>query len=134
MKKEGTIGVAAFVAIAAVLGYGLESGPKQDAKGASDRSGISAHTKLGLPKTEKKETPGCISLHDVLEDFLDIQDLPFPVTCYEKEDAPTAQAKQFARDKIPQLKFVIALLPDPVHNCLSLRRIAVMCPDWSTYS
>jgi hypothetical protein len=118
MKKEGTIGVAAFVAIAAVLGYGLQSGPKQDTKGASDRSGISAHTKSGPAKSEKKETPGCISLHDVLQDFLDIQDIPFPVSCYEKEDAPTAQPRQVARDKVPQLKFVIALLPDPVHTHL----------------
>jgi hypothetical protein len=37
MKKEGTIGVAVFVVIAAVLGYGLQSGPRQDANGASDR-------------------------------------------------------------------------------------------------
>jgi hypothetical protein len=116
MKKEGTIGAAAVVAIAAMLGFGLQNGSKQEGMSASSRGGIV--TKTTLSKTAHEETLACASLHGVLEDFLDINNLEFPAECYEPGHAPAKQTQKTPTERVSQLKFVIALLPDPVHTHL----------------
>ena len=60
MKREGTIGVAALLAIAAVAGFSLQTGPKPEESGSTDRSSAIRRSKPTPTKSEtRKERPGC---------------------------------------------------------------------------
>src|SRR6266446_10174363 len=119
MKREGTIGVAALLAIAAVAGFSLQTGPKPEESGSTDRSSAIRRSKPTPTKSEtRKERPGCRGLEEELKEFLDIKDLILPKQCYESGDAPIGETQPEVTEKTSQLKFVIALLPDPVHTHL----------------
>ena len=119
MKKEGTIGAAAFLAIAAMVGYSVQTGPKPAETSGVYRNGPGKHAKPTPAKVAPHELkPGCDSLKDQLADFLESEDLAVPDNCYEKDDPARNQSHQDPTDKTSQLKFVIALLPDPVHTHL----------------
>jgi hypothetical protein len=119
MKKEGTIGAATFLAIAAVVGVSLQTGPKQ---GENNRTGRTVESKRAKPSIAKHDThklPGCDSLQEELEEFLSIEDLPTPKICFEPGEAPYEKLPHSLSEKTSNLRFVIALLPDPVHTHLS---------------
>jgi hypothetical protein len=119
MKKEGTIGAATFLALAAVVGAFLQTGPKQ---GESKRTGRTVESKRAKPSIAKHDThtlPGCDSLQDKLEQFLSIKNLPSPKVCFESGEAPYERLPDSLSEKTSNLKLVIALLPDPVHTHLS---------------
>jgi hypothetical protein len=119
MKKEGTIGAAAFLAIAAMVGYSVQTGPKPAESSGVYRNAAGKHAKPTLAKVAPHELrPGCDSLKDQLADFLESEDLAVPDNCYEKDDPARYQPHEDPTDKTSQLKFVVALLPDPVHTHL----------------
>src|SRR6266849_4191322 len=108
MKREGTIGAATFLAIAAVVGISLQTGPKQGESNRTDRSVQSKRSKPVVTKhATYKERPGCTSLQEGLEDFLAIENLRLPPQCYETESAPNDTTSQDLSKKTSQLKFVI---------------------------
>jgi hypothetical protein len=117
MKREGTI-AATFLAIAAVVGFSLQTGPKPEESGRVDRSGEIKRSKPALTKSATKDLPGCSSLQSELQDFLEIKKLNFPDQCLAPSDPPVKQTQPDLTSKTSQLKFVIAILPDPVHTHL----------------
>ncbi|HMI53391.1 MAG TPA: hypothetical protein VK525_17895 [Candidatus Saccharimonadales bacterium] len=119
MKKEGTIGTAAFLAIAAMVGLSVQTGLKPSENSGADRSSALKRSKPS-PAKARENLPGCGSLREELEDFLEIQknELHLPDDCYENDDPARKQAQPDLAAKTSQLRFVIALLPDPVHTHL----------------
>jgi hypothetical protein len=121
MKREGTIGAAAFLAIAAVVGFTVQTGPKPAGNSGADRAATAKRAKPTATKgAAREDLPGCGSLREQLEDFLEIKpnELILPKECYEKDDPAQNKTTPNITDKTAQLKFVIALLPDPVHTHL----------------
>ena len=120
MKKEATIGAATLLAIAAVVGVSVQTEPKQSENARTERT---AESKRSRPSIENNRTqnerPGCASLQEELEDFLTIENLIVPETCYESGKAPEGQPPPDFYTKTSGLKFIIALMPDPVHTHLS---------------
>ncbi len=119
MKREGTIGAAAFLVIAAVVGYSVQTGPKPAESSGADRSTTSKRSKPSIAKHDtRKVKSGCTGLEEELEDFLAVKDLILPGQCYESGVAPPIEdkEKEALGKKTSQLKFVIALMPDPVHT------------------
>jgi hypothetical protein len=115
MKKEGTIGAATVLAIAAMVGVSLQTGPRQEDSAGLDRSAAITRSRHTISKAKAHELgSGCVSLEGMLAKFLDIKDLVAPTECYAPGDVPAAQKNPAQRSS--QLKFVIALLPDPVHT------------------
>jgi hypothetical protein len=117
MKREGTIGAVAFLAIAGAVGFSLQSGPKPQESGRAERNSLGKRSKPSLGKNVTYEDlPGCASLREPLEDFLEIENLIPPESCLEKDDPRRKQQQQDLTKNSSKLKFVIALLPDPVHT------------------
>jgi|HubBroStandDraft_2_1064218.scaffolds.fasta_scaffold00558_12 hypothetical protein len=111
MKREGTI-AATFLAIAAVVGFSLQSGTKTEETRQTERTSLARKSKPAL-KGATNNLPGCRSLQSALEDFLETSALPLPDHC-----SPTPDNHPDLTGKTSHLKFVIALLPDPVHTHL----------------
>jgi len=120
MKKEATIGAATLLALAAVVGVSVQTSPKQSENIRAERT---AESKRSRPSVENSRTqselPGCASLQEELEDFLAIENLSAPRTCYESGKVPEGQPSPDFSSKPLGLKFIIALMPDPVHTHLS---------------
>lgn len=118
IKKQRTVGGVALLAIAAaVIGISLQTGSKS---GGND-SQEAAVTKAGASATSKEkhyqDMAACRGLGDILKDFLGSvppQDFvcPDPAQPGTRNSWPAAQSAD--------LRFVIALAPDPVHTHLSL--------------
>lgn len=121
MKKEGAIGAATFLALAAVVGFSLQSGPKQQVTAGADQNVSIKRSKPTLTKgVSPQYLPGCNSLEEQLEEFLEIQELIPPKQCYEPGAAAGKESPQDLTEKTSRLKFVIAILPDPVHTHFSV--------------
>ena len=119
MKREGTIGAATFLAIAAMVGVSLQTGPRQEGSGRADQNSSMKRSKPSITNHVTRQlSSGCGSLQEQLEEFLEIKELIPPEQCYEPGDAPRKEPQQDLTRKTSQLKFVIALLPDPVHTHL----------------
>lgn len=120
MKREGTIGAAAFLAIAAAVGFSLQSGSRHQGSSLVDQSSATRQLKPSLIRSEaQKLRPGCSILQEEIKGFVEVKDLILPDQCYESGDMPRKEPQDLT-DKTSYLKFVIALLPDPVHTHLSL--------------
>jgi hypothetical protein len=118
MKREATIGAAALLAITAVVGVSLQTGPKQEGGGRADQTSATKRSKRSITKKVTHQLgSGCSNLEELLEEFLDIKELAAPGPCYAPGDIPPREPEDMIR-KTSQLKFVIALLPDPVHTHL----------------
>ena len=118
MRKEGTFGAATLLAIAAVVGVSLQSGPKPEPGGKASQAAAVTHARPAVPRrAEQPVLSGCGGLKDELEEFLDVKDLAAPAECYAQGVTPPPQAD--LTQKTPQLKFVIALMPDPLHTHMS---------------
>ena len=115
MKKEATIGAATALAIAAMVGISLETGPRQAGSARSDQGAAITRAKPSTSKAKSHQLgSGCSSLAEQLETFLDIKELVAPDQCYAPGDVPGTQPE--LTQTTSRLKFVIALLPDPVHT------------------
>lgn len=118
MKKEGTFGAATLLAIAAVVGVTMQTGPKPEPGGKAGQAEAVKHAKPAIPRrADHPVLSGCGGLKDQLEDFLDVKELAAPGECYPTGVTPPPQVD--LSDKTSQLKFVIALMPDPVHTHMS---------------
>src|ERR1700722_6396574 len=118
MKREGAIGAAALIAILATVGISLQSGPKPTESSGPGEMIV----KRPQPSTAKGKSrqgkPGCGSLTDQLKDFLDIDEKY--LGCPDANDKTSWKFSQELGDKTSDLRFVLALTPDPVHTHLSL--------------
>jgi hypothetical protein len=110
MKREGTIGIAVLIAIAAAAGISFQSGPKQGGdEGSRGRTAVTRHS-----GTSPRKSTECDDLREHLEDFLDAESELFPTPCDPGTALPlNAEGRA-------DLKFVIATLPDPLHTHLSV--------------
>jgi hypothetical protein len=106
MKREGTIGVGALLALAAAVGLSVQSGPKQ---GNPESFRATSTTRRSVAKA----TP-CDELRENLESFLGAPNLLFPTPCEPGSPSPVPTPSD--RD----LKFVIATLPDPLQTHLAV--------------
>ena len=118
MKTEGTIGAATLLAIAAVVGFSLQTGPKQEGGANADRNGMSTRSKPALTKKDGDGGPGCSNLKEQLEDFLETEHLTLPEQCSGPKPASGTGSSPDLSEKTSHLKFVVAILPDPVHTHL----------------
>lgn len=107
MKREGTIGVGALLALAAAVGISIQSGPKPGAEEGSRRGNAI------IRQTQHKSSE-CDDLREHLEDFLDAEGALFPTPCDKGTATPLNSGSRAG------LKFVIATLPDPLHTHLSI--------------
>jgi hypothetical protein len=121
MKREGTIGAATFVALAAVVRFSMQTGRKQEGSRRADENRAIKRSKPAVKKPGKPESkPGCSSLEEQQEEFLDIKELILPEQCYEPGEAPGNKSDADLSQKTSQLKLVIAILPDPMHTHFSV--------------
>jgi hypothetical protein len=110
MNREGTIGVAALLAIAAGVGISIQPASRQGGFGGSQSRPAVARRSGNL----LHKTTSCDDLRDYLQDFLDAEKEPLPTPCdLSAPPPPNAQSKA-------DLRFVIATLPDPRHTHLSV--------------
>ena len=110
MNREGTIGVAALLAIAAGVGISIQPASRQGGAGGSQSRPAVARRSGNL----LHKTTSCDDLRDYLQDFLDAEKEPLPTPCdLSAPPPPNAQSKA-------DLRFVIATLPDPRHTHLSV--------------
>ena len=117
MKREGTIGVATFLAIAAVVGVSLQTGPKQTEIGRTDRTVEAKRSNGSINNNDSHHVRGgCAGVLEQLEDLLAIENLPPPEECFEPNDVHHDKPPESLSEKTAGLKFVIALMPDPVHT------------------
>lgn len=113
MKRPGAI-AATFVTLAAIVGFSLQTGSKTESPQPSRNQG-----KKSAPASAKKDSnngSGCSNLKEELEEFLEVNDLRLPETCFESGVTTSDQEHQNLAGKTSQIKFVIAILPDPVHT------------------
>ena len=118
-KREGTIGAAAVLAIAAVVGYSVQTGSRPSESGG-ERGSVTKRSKPSLKttKTSRDLNPGCDSLEEQLKNFLDVDALPVPTRCYDDTDPRRSHPPASVGDKTSEVKFIVATLPDPVHTHL----------------
>ena len=89
MKREGTIGAATFLAIAAAVGFSVQTGPKPAESNRAEQKSTIRRSKPSAAKAVTHEhLPACTGLKEELEDFLEIGDLILPEQCYKRGDAP----------------------------------------------
>jgi hypothetical protein len=120
MKKEATIGVATLIALAMVVGVSVQTGSKQSEGSRTERAVEPKRSRPSIEGNEaQNELPSCDYVRDALEDFLAVENLTLPKTCYESRNAPQGQPPLDLAKKTSGLKFIIALMPDPVHTHLS---------------
>ena len=110
MRREGTLGLTALLAITAAVGISIQSGPRREnAEGSQMRATLAGH-----PKNPRYKSTECDDLREHLEDFLDVEEERLPTPCDEGTVSSPNSKKR------ADLKFVIATLPDPLHTHLSL--------------
>jgi hypothetical protein len=134
MKKEGSIGTAAVLALATVVGFAVYPGGGNPGSGKANSTSAAAkssgprtgpNTKTATPPKTPKPQPWCDDLTERLGSFLKIPDADQIVRaqdCYEPPEPPE-KLKTPSQDgnvlkAASRLKFVIALLPDPLHTHL----------------
>ncbi len=120
MKREGTIGLGAVLAVVAAVGISLQGGPKEQVSRGGAQSSLARRLetvakKFGTPA----KTPGCSNLENQLKVFLNVKELTLPDSCYESDHVPGALHPPQKADTDITLKFVVAILPDPVHTHFS---------------
>jgi hypothetical protein len=117
MKKEGTIGTVAFLAIAAVVGVTLQFGSKQSTTGQAGRGASLRRPSQGSKNPTSPELrPGCQSIGQQLQDFLDAKGPIAPKECYGLDPTLWKEIPKDIAERTSKLKFVIATLPDPLHT------------------
>ena len=121
MKREGTIGAAALLTLAAVVGVAVHSG-----SGGADSHTNPPNLAEKPPRSNRqlpqsKNFPWCDDILDRVTSFLEIrppEEILVPESCeYQQNQPPPWQSADLASQS-SQLKFVIALLPHPLHTHL----------------
>src|SRR5262249_33478252 len=112
IRREGTIGAAAFIAVLATIGISLQSERKTSESGRSPDVARKSHKSISS-KNSKNQKPGCDSLMEQFRDFLDV-DIPPDLECPGPRASDLVAFGSDIRERASDLKFVIALTPDPV--------------------
>lgn len=123
MKREGTFGAAALLAILAVVGISLQPGSKSGESEVARTQALRsrpATADKAKPAQQHNAEPWCSSLQWELQDFLHVKINTLPEQCYLPGWAPRPKHQPDLAAKTEHLKFVIALTPDPVHTHLSV--------------
>jgi hypothetical protein len=82
MKKEGTIGTAAFLTIAAVMGATLQFGSKPGTGGQAERGAPPKRSlQTSTRPTSVELKPGCRSIEQQFQDFLNTDKAITPLRC-----------------------------------------------------
>jgi hypothetical protein len=119
MNREGTIGAATLLALAAVVGISLQTGSRPEGGARPDQTSALKYAKPSTAiKISHPVGSACSSLAEQLEQFLDVEELAAPEPCYKAGDRPGEAVREAVVQRASQLKFVIATLPDPVHTHL----------------
>ena len=117
MKKEGTIGTAAFLTIAAAVGVTLHLGSNPSTGGQGERGAPPKRSALTSTRPTKAELkPGCLSIEQQFQDFLNDDKAIAPPGCYGTPLAPGTVISKDITNKTSKLRFVVATLPDPLHT------------------
>jgi hypothetical protein len=75
MKREGTIGAVAFLAIAGAVGFSLQTGSKPQEGAGQDRGSATGRSKPSITKKPNHNgLPSCNSLEEQFEDFLELKE------------------------------------------------------------
>lgn len=108
MKRQASVGFAAFLTIAAALGISVRKPAER-----SDTEQAHAPKAVNPPtaKREQKDS-ACTDLREHLEGFLDLQTESLKTPC-DLSSTPLFQGQD-------GLRFVIATLPDPLHTHLAV--------------
>jgi hypothetical protein len=121
MKKEGTIGTAAFLTIAAAVGVTLHFGSIPNTGGQAERGTSLRRSPQTTKKTDSSELgPGCQNIQEQLQDFLNAERRIAPRDCYVGPLTSEEEIPKEITDKTSKLRFVIATLPDPLHTHLAV--------------
>ncbi len=120
MKRQDTIGLAAAFAVVAAVGISLQTASRLESSGPGDQTVAGRPEPAARKRQAPEKRPGCDGVESQLEEFLKIQIPVLPSSCYEsRETSPQAAYPARAAKSDTNLKFVIAILPDPVHTHLS---------------
>ena len=119
MKKQTTFGAAALLAMAAVVGLSMQPGGKQTGEG-TNRNGVVRRPESSAKTVHLELKPGCRSLEEHLQDFLETKDLIAPKECYLGDVSALKLTSKGLAERTSRLRFVVALLPDPLHTHLSV--------------
>ncbi len=118
MRKEGTLGAAALLAIAAVVGLTWQPGGRPAGEG--NRPGLVRRPEPTAKTSRIELGPGCQRLEEQLQDFLETKDPIAPGECYLTPVPPANRISKELTEKTSGLKFVVALVPDPLHTHLAV--------------
>ena len=134
MERSATWGTLGFLAVAATVGVSMQTASNRG--GETDRRGgpvFANHIPAEASKVSGTDNErACGDIARVLQTFLAIEDAPRPRSCYppphskqggqkvQKVAAPPITPQPGAASSTPDLRFVIATLPDPVHTHLAL--------------
>jgi len=134
MERSATWGTLGFLAVAAIVGVSMQTASNRG--GETDRRGgpvFANHIPAEASKVSGTDNErACGDIARVLQTFLAIEDAPRPRSCYppphskqggqkvQKVAAPPITPQPGAASSTPDLRFVIATLPDPVHTHLAL--------------
>jgi hypothetical protein len=130
MKTEAGLGAAALLTMAAFVGVSLQSGGKAATEG---RAGLGRGHAAARPQAEAKspfERGPCGDLEEKIQTFLlaSPEGIAAPDSCYG-EAKPKAQTDDAAQDAVgaaglrtsaAALRYLIAIVPDPLHTHFSL--------------
>jgi hypothetical protein len=122
MKSQTTSwGVVSVLAVAGIVGMSMPSGGGHSESNPATGQQRAAHLqKSGTSKAKSDEKRACDDIAQVLQSFLDVQNPPRPKSCGPADPA-AATAKTLSKDPPPiNPKYVIALVPDPIHTHLAL--------------
>jgi len=123
LRRDVTIGTAAVLTIAAVVGLATQSRRTPGENSREPKAGV---TSRPLPKVPAEIKRICSDPESLIKRFLLVdkeKDVAAPNSCFEDGDKVDHQKDKNAkavRDRAKKLHFVIATLPDPVHSHLSL--------------
>lgn len=128
MKSETTWAALGVLAVASTVGISLQTGNRgTDRRSAPGDIRQQSHAQ-STPNTTSEEERACADLVQTLERFLDVPRLKLPPSCQpaasngskEKSAQNQGDATPAKSAPVPDLKFVIATLPDPIHTHLPL--------------
>jgi len=121
LKREGTWGTAAVIAILAVVGISTHTPSTIGGGGLHEGAAKSAPASL-RKKSQDLEPGVCTDLEDLLRSFLgtDQNNFTAPDSCYATVATRKINVKSELRTKASHLTFVIATVPDPLHTHFAL--------------
>jgi hypothetical protein len=126
MNRQSSWGIAAVVTVIAAVGFSTQSGRQAEQGPSSGRQSAENHISSKYSgKTNTEEERACSDIFDLFRDFLVTDPVPVPNGC-DGLGGTSADKADWQR-KTSHLKFIVAILPDPLHTHFPLLfdRVAV---------